>query len=474
MPSSDDLIFLSATEVVNLLVNEEVSPTELLDALETQIERVDGLVNALPTTCFERAREHARNLQTKRIEERGLLAGLPIPIKDLNLVSGVRTTFGSMVMADHVPDISEGLVERLETNGALIYAKSNTPEYGAGGNTFNDVFGPTRNPYDLDRSAGGSSGGAAAALASGTAWLAHGSDMAGSLRTPASFCGVTSLRPSPGLIVSSPSQLPFQVLGQSGPMARNVTDLALFTDAMVGPSASSGLSKPHYEPSFTAVAAAAERPQRIAFSPDLGITQTDSAVLAVCNAAMQTLERDGVAVELAHPDLSEAHRSFAVLRGLSFAMSLGALTAEEKNLLKPELAWNIAQGLTFTGEDIRNATLAQGRLFETAAKFLQDFDVLICPAAIVPPIPVKERYLGYQKGLPEHQYYEWLAIAYGVTITTLPALTIPAGLTADGLPIGIQLIGKAHGEHQLFKTARYIEQLLGCNDKPIEPRSLNA
>jgi len=250
-----ELIELTACEVVELLDKGEIAPEDCLVALEARIERFNGKINALSTLCFERARKHARHLAVKSTHDRGLLRGLPVPIKDLTPVAGVRTTFGSPIYKSYVPGKSDLLVESLENNGAIVYGKTNTPEFGTGGNTFNEVFGVTRNPRDLRLSAGGSSGGAAAALVSGMAWLAHGSDMAGSLRTPASFCGVTSLRPSPGLIAHGPATLPFEVLSQEGAMARTVSDLALLTDAMVGASPLAALGKPKTGYSFADAAA---------------------------------------------------------------------------------------------------------------------------------------------------------------------------------------------------------------------------
>ena len=247
----DELIIKSACDIVVLLKTGEICIEDTLAALEARIEAVDAEINALPTHCFERARDAARQGDRRYT----VLAGMPIAIKDLTDVAGVKTTYGSILYQEHVPEQSDIMIERLEANGGIVYAKSNTPEFGTGGNTFNDVFGATRNPYDLSRSAGGSSGGAAAALASGTAWLAQGSDLGGSLRTPASFCGVTSLRPSPGLITTNPGLNPFDVYSQKGPMARSIADLALFADAMAGPSSKAGLSKCHAIDEFREAAA---------------------------------------------------------------------------------------------------------------------------------------------------------------------------------------------------------------------------
>ena len=332
-----ELIKQSACEVVALLKTGEICIEDTLAALAARIEQVDAEVNALPTLCFERAREAARRGDRSNT----VLAGMPIAIKDLTDVAGVRTTYGSMLHQHHVPEQSDIMVERLEANGGVVYAKSNTPEFGSGGNTFNDVFAATRNPYDLSRSAGGSSGGAAAALASGTAWLAQGSDLGGSLRTPASFCGVTSLRPSPGLITTSPGLNPFDVYTQKGPMARSIADLALFTDAMAGPSSMAGLSKPHIFDEFRDAAAQPVKPLKIAYSEDLGVTQTTSVVAEVCASAVAMLEQDGINVDNAHPDLSMADVAFTVPRALDYAQSLGGDFANTREILKPENVWNI-------------------------------------------------------------------------------------------------------------------------------------
>jgi len=465
-----DLIFQSARLVVEQLSKGNISPLDALDAVEKRMDSVDGEVNALPTRCFDRARKHARALMDKPIAERGLLAGLPVPIKDLTAVSNVRTTYGSKTLKDFVPDFSDIMVENLENNGGVIYAKSNTPEFGAGGNTFNDVLGTTRNPHNLKLSAGGSSGGAAAALASGSAWLAQGSDLAGSLRTPASFCGVTSLRPSPGLFASGPSKMPFMVHPQNGPMARDIRDLALFADAMAGESHAAGLCKPKGQMSFATAAARDLRPTRVAFSADLGITQTSAEVLSVCTAAMQKLEADGIQVEHEHPDLSEAELVFSVPRALMYAANPGADLDKHRDIIKPEVVWNAEQGLQLDGDTIRRATIAQGVLFQQAVQFMSNYDLLICPAAIITPFPADERYPGFNDGVPYNEYYRWLSIVYSITATTLPVITIPCGKTAQGMPIGIQLIGAPHSEKKMFALASYLEQLLPNDPRPVEPK----
>jgi amidase len=451
----DELISKGACEVVALLKSGEISSEDTLDALEDRIKQVDADINALPTLCFDRARNAAPQVDSKQ----SLLAGIPVAIKDGNDVAGVRTTYGSMLHEHHVPEKSDLLVERIEANGGVVYAKSNLPEFGAGGNTFNDVFGATRNPHDLSRSAGGSSGGAAAALASGTAWLAQGSDLAGSLRIPAAFCGVTSLRPSPGLIATNPGMAPFFVQPQPGPMARTVADLALFTDAMTGPSSLAGLSKPRIIDEFRNAVAQPVKPLKIAYSEDLGVTRTSAEVATVCRAAIEKLERESIDVDNSHPDLSMMDAAFEVPRALDYAQSHGADLARTRDILKPEVVWNIEKGLNLDADEIRTSMDAQGQIFANASKFMQDYDLLICPATILPAYPVEQRYPGYSEGLDYPEYYRWLAICYAITATTLPVITLPCGKTESGLPIGLQIIGKAHGERTLFSFASYLEQV---------------
>ena len=453
----DDLIRKSACEIVALLQSGEISIDDTLDALAARIDRVDDEINALPIRCFERARERARSSDFSET----LLQGIPVAIKDLTAVAGVRFTEGSMLFKDRVAERSNLMVERLEANGAVIYAKSNTPEFGTGGNTFNDVFGATRNPYDSSRSAGGSSGGAAAALASGSAWLAQGSDLGGSLRTPASFCGVTSYRPSPGVVTGDPGLDPFDVYAQKGPMARDVADLALFADAIAGPSSLSGFSKRKHAKKFRRAAGNPGKPVRVAVSADLGITRIADEVNEVFEAAVSRLQRDGLATESAHPDLGRMWSAFDVSRALDYALSFGEDLDAAREIYKPEVIWNIERGLSLEASELRDGQAARGEVFNEAAGFMQDFDVLLCPAAAVEPYPVEERYPGYSDGVPYPEYYRWLAICCAITTTTLPVITIPCGKTRAGLPVGLQLVGKPHGDAELFSVASYLEPLFG-------------
>jgi amidase len=466
------LVRETANAIVDKLRKGEVTPLDLLDVLEKRIAEVDGKVNALPTLCFDRARTHAKALMQKKPAERGLLAGMPIPIKDLTNVAGVRTTQGSPIYKDNVPARSDLLVEHLENNGAVIYAKSNTPEFGAGANTFNEVFGPTLNPWDTSKSAAGSSGGAAVALATGTAWLAHGSDMGGSLRNPASFCGIVGLRPSIGRVAHTPIAAIDRNLGVQGPMARNVEDLALLLDAMSGEHPADPLSLPVLPASFLSAARSGKKPKRVAYSPDLGITPVDPEVKAVTRRAAERFAEAGVAVEEAHPDLRESHECFHVLRAFDFALSKAALLRTKRDLLKPEVIWNIEEGLKLTVEQIERAEAQRVVLTERTLKFFESYEILLCPATIVPPYPIENRYVSECDGRKFDNYVEWLGIVYAISLACCPALSLPCGFTKSGLPIGLQVVAPPRGEAELLAGARALEDILGVRGStPIDPRA---
>ncbi len=458
-----ELIRMTARQVLALLDAGEASPADLLEALRARIGAVDGPVNALPTLCFERA-----FADIDRATGRGVLRGLPVAIKDLANVAGVRTTHGSPIYADHVPEVSDHVVERIEDRGGIVFAKSNTPEFGAGASTFNEVFGRTANPWNLSRSAAGSSGGAAAALASGTAWLAHGSDMGGSLRNPASFCGVVGLRPSPGLIPRAPSADAFGTLAQEGPMARNVADLALLLDAMAGADPREPLGFDAED--HLSAALAPRMPLRVAYSPDLGITPVDPEVAAVTEAAAWRCEALGARVDLACPDFDGAHEAFQTLRAVSFAAGHQEHYRDKRDLLKPDIVWNIERGLALTGADVARATRLRTALVERMAAFLGDYDLLLCPTTIVPPFPVEDRTVTRCNGVEFETYIDWLAIVYAITLTGAPALSLPCGFTADGLPVGLQMIAPVRGEKRLLAAAAALEAELGLDLGPIDPR----
>ena len=479
--ASLDLIKMTAGEVVSLLKKNVVSPIELLDALEQRINQVDKEVNSLPTLCFTRARSEADKLMQKPIEDRGILAGLPIAIKDLAPVKDVRSTWGSLIYKDFVPKRSDCLVENVETEGAIVYAKSNTPEFGAGANTFNEVFGATLNPWDTTKSCAGSSGGSAVALATGQAWIASGSDLGGSLRNPASFCSVVGLRPSPGRVAygatgegAFPADLfgiPGQPFSVAGPMARNVSDVALLLDAMVGHHPRDPISLPRTTTSYIDAVKSRTKPKKVAFSRDLGVTPVDPAVADICEKAAKRFEQLGCIVEEAHPDFSDVQDIFQTWRAMSFYVGKKSLLDTNKDLLKPEVVWNIEQAAEITVDDFARVELARARYLDRAVTFFEEYDLLLSPATIVPPYPVEQRFVAE---LGEHKfsnYVEWLSIAYAITITGHPALSVPAGFTKDGLPVGLQIVGGPRGEANLLSAANLYEEISDLkNLVPIIPK----
>lgn len=470
----DDLFRLSARDAVARLRRREVSPVELIDAAVARIAVVDPKVNALPTLCVDRARRSARRVMAdggEQAQHPGWLAGLPVVIKDMSDVAGVRTTYGSPIFKDHVPERSSFEVEQLEAAGAIVLAKSNTPEFAAGGNTFNEVFGVTRNPWCLERTCGGSSGGSAVALATGMAWLATGSDLGGSLRLPAAFCGVVGLRPSPGRVPQGPEPVPFQTLSVAGPMARDVADLALMLDAMVGFDARDPRT---YDPpgvSFTRALEAPPRLRRAAFSPDLGgITPVDPEVAAVCAEAVARIPELGVTVDEAAPNLAGALDVFTVLRAELYAAEHEPLLERHRAHLKPEVVWNIEKGLALGADEIGRAERERGLLLQRLTAFLDTYDLLLCPTAIVPPFAAELRYLEALNERRFSTYVDWATPTLVFSVTGCPALSLPCGFTSDGLPVGLQLVGRPRGEAALLVAARHIEELLALAPRPpIDP-----
>jgi amidase len=470
MPSHTDLISMTAVALRDKLNSGEVTPHDCLDAIEARIAKVDISVNALPTLCFERARKHADQLMKKRPGARGLLGGIPIPIKDLTPVKGVLTTQGSPIFKDTIPAASDPLVERLETQGGIVCAKSNTPEFGAGANTFNEVFGATRNPYNTRLSAAGSSGGAAVALATGMAWLAHGSDLGGSLRNPASFCGIAGLRPTPGRVASDPGVDLDRRLPQQGPMARTVEDCALLLDAMSGEDIRDPGSLPKPTRSFLSQARSGWLPKRVAYSPDLGITPVDPEVAAITRKAAMVFASMGAKMDDCHPDFSEAHESFNVLRARSFAISKKTLLDQHRDLLKPEVIWNIEAGLKLTLTDILKAEHQRAAMFRRTLAFFEDWDLLCTPATIVAAFPVEQRYVASCNGVVFDNYVHWLSIAYAITLVGCPAISVPCGFTSDGRPVGLQIVAKPRAEGRLFAAAKALEEALDLKTcKPVDP-----
>lgn len=467
-----DLVELTAREAVSLLKRRKVSPLELIDAATDRIAETNDTVNALPTLCIERARENARRLMAMLPlnPPQSYLYGLPIAVKDLENVAGVRTTYGSPIYADNVPQQSDHMVERLERNGAIIIAKSNTPEFGAGGTTCNDIFGYTRNPWDTRKTPGGSSGGSAAALATGQVWLATGSDFGGSVRIPASYCSVVGLRPSPGRVAYGPDPLPFSSLRTEGPMGRTVADVALMFDAQVGEHADDPRSLPKPAVPFAVAVDHPVKPRRVAYSPDLGIAPVDPEVEDICARATASFAKLGATVEEASPDLRDAEEIFQVLRAMSFAARLAPLLGSHREQLKPEVVWNTEKGLALTGEEICRTQRAHGDLYHRIVAFFQDHDLLLCPTVVAPPFDVDIRYLTEVEGVLFDSYIGWLVLTFAITLTACPAISVPCGFTRTGLPVGLQIVGRPRGERLLLSAAALFEDIQGlANRVPINP-----
>ncbi len=469
-----DLYRLDACEAARMLKACEVSPSEMVEAAAARIEAVEPHINALPTTCIERALDHARRIE-KGQAPKGRLGGLPIAIKDLNPVAGVRTTYGSPIYTDHIPETSDVLVEKAEADGGIVIAKSNTPEFGAGASTFNEVHGKTCNPWNTSRSVAGSSGGSGAALAAGEVWLAQGSDLGGSLRIPGSFNGVVGLRPSPGRVARG-MRGPyggsiFDTLAVDGPMARTVADCALFLDTLSGVHDEDPLSLPLPATSFHAAARLSQAPRRVGFSRDLGIVPVDREVADICEAAVKRWAQEGVEVEEAKPDFSESIRSFQTLRAAFFAACHADHLENHRDRLKPEVIWNIEKGLAIDAAEIGRAEVARSRLVASVARFFERFDLLLCPTVLVPPFDVDVRYVEEVEGQRFDNYVHWLALTFAITLTGCPALSLPVGLTADGLPVGLQIMAPVRAEATLLSASAHLEGLPGCAKMtPVDPK----
>lgn len=469
--SGPELCALSAVEAVKLLQTGEVNPREMLDAAFTRIAQVEPDVNATITTCPVRAYDAAKSLSGETSHQ-AWLAGLAITIKDLSPVKGVRTTWGNMALKDHVPEASDPLVERLESRGGIVIGKTNTPEFGAGGNTFNEVFGMTRNPWDTSRNAGGSSGGGAVALATGECWLAHGSDLAGSLRTPAAYCGVLGLRPTPGRAGGGPGSAAFLMEGIPGPMARDVGDLALFLDAMCGFDPRHPLSIEEPSTSFQDALRSAPKPLRIAFSPDQGgFAPVEQEIRDVMATAMARIESAGSKVTETCPDLPQLYDTYATLRGLHYASVNAKLPENVQACFKETLRANTEFGLNLTAHSIFDAQGARTVLYHRMREFLLEFDVLAIPVAGLEPGPVEQEFPPVVDGVITEDYVDWLRFSFLATTCALPALSLPIGFTKSGMPVGIQLIGPPRGEAVLLRTALSIETILNLPKSPIDPMS---
>ncbi len=472
--SGPELCSLEAHQVVRLLVKGEISADELVTASLSRLNQVEPKINAMPITCEQRARDSILNLgqqQQKNGSHSGWLAGLPIGIKDLNDVKDVRTTFGNIALKDNVAEVSDPLVELLESRGATIIGKTNTPEFGAGGNTFNEVFGMTRNPWDISKNAGGSSGGAAASLASGEVWLSHGSDLAGSLRTPAAYCGVVGLRPSPGRVSAGRSPTAFLMEAVSGPMARTVQDAALFLDSMTAFNPRYPLSLEAPIDSFQRAVIEADSKIRIAYSPDLnGFAPVENEIDTVLRQALLKTEGAGVKVEEDCPRIDHLNMTYKVLRGIYYGAVNGRMPEHIQAHFKQTLKKNVEFGQRLELDNIYDAYRNRTTLYHSMCDFLEIYDVLACPVVGLEPGLVKQEFPPSVDGEVVEDYIDWLRFSFLSTTTSLPSISIPVGFTNSYMPVGMQLIGPPRGEAKLLAAAKVIEDVLGSVKlTPIDP-----
>lgn len=460
MIANTEICFLPATELARRIRAKQLSAVEVLEAHLAQIERVNPRVNAIITLVADQALDQARTADAAlaRGDAVGPLHGLPIAHKDLMETKGIRTTSGSPIYANHVPDHSALIVERIQRAGAITIGKTNVPEFGAGSQTFNPVFGATLNPYDTSKTCGGSSGGAAVALACGMIPIADGSDMGGSLRNPAGYCNVVGLRPSPGRVPSWPTQLGWNTLSVDGPMARTVADVALLLSAIAGPDPRSPIALAEPGSRFAQSLDRDFRGARIAWSSDLGGLPLDPRVTAAIDAQRYTFEALGCVVEDGEPDLADADEIFKILRAWSFESSLGELLRTQRDQLKDTIIWNIEAGARLSGPDIARAERQRTALYQRMREFMATHEFLICPVSQVPPFDVTLPYIREINGVPMETYIDWMRSCYYISVTGHPAISVPCGFTPEGLPVGMQIVGRHQDELGVLQLAYAFEQ----------------
>ncbi len=467
----------SAVDTVALLKKKEVSPLELVEASARRIAEVEPAVNAIPTLCIERARDHAKKIMAggaagEAAGEAGWLAGLPVSIKDLTDVAGVRTTYGSPIFANHVPTRSHPVVERIERKGGIVMGKSNTPEFGAGGSTFNEVFGRTRNPWNTALTCGGSTGGGAVSVATGEVWLAQGTDHGGSLRRPGTYCSVVGIRPSAGRVTRGTVNNLYSVQSVQGPMARNIADLALFLDTMAGfcPHDPQTFDAPAV--SFSAGLANPAVPKRVAVSLDFGGTmRLDREVREICGKAMRRFEELGCIVEEAAPDFGPVDEVFMALRNQHFVVDRELQLQTHRNKIKPDIIWNTELGLKQGISRLAWAERERAALFRRMVEFFQKFDLFVSPSAPTAAFDVNLRTPETIGGQKLDNYMSGSTANSAITVTGSPAIALPCGFDSYVRPVGLQLVGKPRGEAALLQAASLYEKLLGLDKLlPIDPK----
>ncbi|MFQ1065017.1 amidase [Bordetella trematum] len=477
MSKHDALIRLTASEAVRLLKRKEISPLDLIDASQARVSEIEAQLNALPTACFDRARERARQWMAAPADPHmpGWLGGLPVSIKDMTEVAGVRTTYGSPLYQDFIPNESHPLVTRIEAKGALVVAKSNTPEFAAGGSTFNPVFGATRNPWNTALTCGGSSGGAAVSVATGQVWLAHGSDHGGSLRRPASYCGVVGLRPSPGRVTRGTVDTLFSPLQVEGPMARNIPDLALFLDAMAGHCVHDPMTYDSPARSYVQAveAALAQGPRRIAYCGDFdGAVPVDRETLALCEQAVRRFEEAGCIVEAVNPDIAALADAFLILRSQVFVVEREHDLAAHRERIKADVVWNTELGLTSTASAIAWAERERAAFYRRMAAIFSRYDVFVTPAAPTPAFDVNLRNPATIAGRPLQHYLAGSMLCGAISMTGCPAVSLPCGFDQYGRPLGLQIVAPPRRDDLALQVAALYEQICQYDRLlPISPRT---
>lgn len=465
-PPAAPLHWWTARALAGAIRRRELSAREVVAWHLERIAEINPRLNAIVSLRPEAALAEAEAADRRAAAGEPLapLHGLPIAIKDLEDTAGIRTTYGSLAFAEHVPDADSLLVARLRAAGAIVVGKTNTPEFGVGSHTFNRVFGPTRNPWALDRSAGGSSGGAGAALAAGLLPIADGSDHGGSIRNPASFNNVVGLRPTPGLVPDSGAGDIWDTASVVGPMARTVGDLALMLAAISGPDPQSPLS--HGDPAaFAGELSGNLAGLRVAWCPDVGGLPIAPDVAAVLAEARGRLVAFGCEVEDVDLDLTRADEAFETLRALAFARGFGPSLAALRPIAKETLIWNVEQGLALDGPAIAAAMVAKSEVFTTIAYLMQRFDVLAAPSAQVAPFPIEQEYPTEVAGVTMPHYLAWMRACSRITVSAHPVAAVPAGFTVDGLPVGLQLVGRYRGDRRLLEHAAAWEAATGLTQR---------
>lgn len=452
---------LPAHEQLRAIRAGERSAVELLEACLARIDGLNPTLNAIVTLNPAAGDEAARvDEALARGEDPGPLAGLAVGIKDVTETAGIRTTYGSPLYADHVPDEDAEVVRRLRAAGAVILGKTNTPEFAAGASTWNDVFGRTANPWDPARTAGGSTGGGAAALAAGMISLAEGTDLGGSLRVPAAFCGVVGLRPSPGLVPTWPTRHPWDTLSAAGFLGRTAADVGLALDACAGPDPRLPFSQPAGGRDFAAAGASHPDPRgwRLAYAPDPAGIGVDPAIAALCEATAAALGGAGASVEQVPLDLSEARPAFLALRGHWFLAHLGADPAGFERYGE-NVANNLRAGLDVTAREMAEAERVRSGVRAKLAELFDEHDALLTPCTAVSPFPAVLNYPEAVAGRPMATYVDWIAPTYVFSLSGLPAASVPAGLDPDGLPVGLQVVAPALGEEAALRICAAVQEL---------------